>query len=283
MKERFEALGFSVTLQPYTNEAGVTGTNVIAVKPASRANTDIFVLSAHHDIVPTTPGANDNASGVAALLYAAESLKDVPTDTELHFISFTDEENGKNGSRFYASTLTEEEKDRIIGNIQFDMLGGLGSNGTMVCTADQINLYAVARGAQSAISAVQEVADLQTSSYWETAKAQSGNYTYCQTKENVIYFDSSLRDTEAYIGAPGELTEHREVTGNGWSDTYDTYRYAMRWFGGKEPMNTYYQHHNGFLQNIEIRPFETGYTTAWDVPWGKASPFFVGFAHCFAR
>ncbi len=86
--------------------------------------------------MPTAYGASDNASGVAALLYAAQALKDVPTDTQVRFISFTDEENGKNGSRAYTASLTEEEKDRMIGDIQFDMLGGLGSDGTLVCTMD---------------------------------------------------------------------------------------------------------------------------------------------------
>ena len=41
-------------------------------------------------------------------------------------ISFTDEENGKNGSRYYTSKLSEAERSRMIGDIQLDMLGGLG-------------------------------------------------------------------------------------------------------------------------------------------------------------
>ena len=73
---------------------------------------------------------------MAALLYAAQALKDVPTDTEVRFVSFTDEENGKNGSRAYTASLSEEEKGRMIGDIQFDMLGGLGSDDTLVCTMD---------------------------------------------------------------------------------------------------------------------------------------------------
>ena len=136
LKKRFEEMGYTVTLQPYTDSQGRSGNNVIAVKEASSSDADILILSAHHDSVPTAYGANDNASGVAALLYAAQALKDVETDTELRFISFTDEENGKNGSRAYTASLTEEEKDRMIGAIQFDMLGGLGSDGTLVCTMD---------------------------------------------------------------------------------------------------------------------------------------------------
>ena len=129
LRDRFEEMGYSVTLQPYTDGQGRTGHNVAAVKAASVPDADILVLSAHHDSVPTAYGANDNASGVAALLYTAEALRNVPTDTEVRFLSFTDEENGKNGSRTYTASLTEEERTRIVGAIQFDMLGGLGSTG----------------------------------------------------------------------------------------------------------------------------------------------------------
>jgi len=319
LKERFAGMGYEVTLQPYTDEQGRAGTNVIAVKKAARANADILVLSAHHDSAPTAYGANDNASGVAALLSAAEAMKDVETDTELRFVSFTDEENGKNGSRFYTDALTEKELERMIGDAQFDMMGGLGAHGSMVCTADgqanwvsgllqkkdgglslgaetasdhssfqlagvpsvllmqkdrgylyhsaadtadQLDLYAIANAASTAVSAVKEVVSPDTASYRTLAREQGRGYAYCQTKENVIYFDSSLRDTEAYIGASGELVDHREVSGNGWSDSYDTYRYSMRWFGGEEPMNTYYEYRNGYLQGIEVRPGENGYTAA---------------------
>ena len=317
LKGRFEEMGYTVTLQAYTDKQGRTGHNVIAVKRASSPDADILLLSAHHDSVPTAYGANDNASGVAALLYAAQALQDVPTDTELRFVSFTDEENGKNGSRAYTASLTEEEKARMIGDIQFDMLGGLGSSGTLVCTMDgeangvsdllqekdasleqgavtasdhaslqlagvpsvllmqdgqgylyhsaadvagQLDLYAIARAAEAAVAAAAEICSPETGSYRALAREQGEDYTYRQTRQNVIYFSSSKADTEAYIGAAGELADTWEVSGDGWTDTYETYRYSMRWFDGEIPMNTYYQYRNGFLERIEIRPEETGYT-----------------------
>ena len=317
LKGRFEAMGYTVTLQPYTDSQGRTGHNVVAVKEASSPDADILILSAHHDSVPTAYGANDNASGAAALLYAAEALKDADTDTELRFISFTDEENGKNGSRAYTAALTEEEKGRMIGAIQFDMLGGLGSSGTLVCTmdgeanwisdllqekdpelardaetasdhaslqlagvpsvllmqdgqgylyhsaadtADQLNPYAIAGAAETAVAAAAEICSPETASCRELAREQGEGYTYRQTRQNVIYFSSSRADTEAYIGAAGELADTWEISGEGWTDVYESYRYSMRWFDGETPMNTYYQYRNGFLERIEIRPEETGCT-----------------------
>lgn len=317
LKGRFEEMGYEVTLQPYTDSQGRSGSNVIAVKEASSPDADILILSAHHDSVPTAYGANDNASGVAALLYAAQALKDVPTDTEVRFVSFTDEENGKNGSRAYTASLSEEEKGRMIGDIQFDMLGGLGSDDTLVCTmdgeanwvsdllqekdpslergaetasdhaslqlagvpsvllmqdsqgylyhsaadtADQLDLYAIASAAETVVEAAAEICSPDTASYRELAREQGDGYTYRQTRQNVIYFSSSRSDTEAYIGAAGELADSWEISGNGWTDTYETYRYSMRWFDGETPMNTYYQYRNGFLERITIRPEETGCT-----------------------
>ncbi len=316
LQNRFADMGYTVTTQSYTNDAGLTGTNVIAVKPAAGEDADILVISAHHDSVPTSYGASDNASGAAALLAVAENLKDVPTDTELRFISFTDEENGKNGSRYYTASLSEEECTRMIGDIQLDMLGGLGSSGITVCTmdgsgnwlsdlitrntdmplraetasdhasfqlsripavlitqngrgylyhsaadtVDQIDTNQVAEAAKMVLSAVHEVISADTPSYRQTARSQSQDYTYRQTRQNVIYFRSSLSDTEAYIGASGTPDDHWEVSGGNWTDTYDTFRYCMRWFDGETPVNTYYTYRNGFLEKIEIRPEETGYT-----------------------
>lgn len=271
LQNRFTDMGYTVTTQSYTNDAGLTGTNVIAVKPVSDADADILVISAHHDSVPAAYGANDNASGVAALLAVAESIKDVPTDTELRFISFTDEENGKNGSRFYTASLPEEERGRMIGDIQLDMLGGLGSSGLCLCTMDgdtnwlsdlltqdtdiplkvetasdhasfqlaevpsvlltqdgrgylyhsvadtasQIDLTQVAKAAEMVIAVIQQAASAGTPSFRQTALAQSKGYTYRQTRQNVIYFSSSLSDSEAYIGASGVLDKHWEVSGEG--------------------------------------------------------------------
>lgn len=317
IQKRFQQMGYSVTLQSFTNEAGATGTNVIAARPAAGEDADILVLSAHHDSDPSAYGANDNASGVTALLAAAEALKDVPTDTELRFISFTDEENGKNGSRAYTQALAESERARMIGDIQLDMLGGLGSSGLVVSTMDgsanwlcdlllqknegatpgaetasdhasfqlagipavlvmqngrgylyhsmadtagEIDLEALEAAVSMVTAAAKEIMSPDTASYRQLAREQADGYTYRQTRQNVIYFSSSLSDTEAYIGAAGEFCGQREVKGTGWTDVYDTYRYAMRWFGGETPMNTYYSYRNGFLESIEIRPEETGYT-----------------------
>ncbi len=135
LAERFTAMGLTVTKQEYTAGSGLTGANVIAAH-GEGDESDILVISAHHDSIAASFGANDDASGAAALLMIANRLAQKETDTELRFISFTDEEGGKNGSRFYVDSLSEAEKERLIGCIQLDMLGGLGSTGAMIATVD---------------------------------------------------------------------------------------------------------------------------------------------------
>lgn len=317
LERRFSGMGYSVTRLPYTDEAGRTGSTVVAVKPAAQPGADILVLSAHHDSDPTAYGANDNASGVAALLYTAQALRELPTDTEIRFVSFTDEENGKKGSAAYLASLDEEERSRIVGDIQFDMLGGLGTLGTGLYTTDgqqnwlsgllqgkdpalglsaetasdhasfqmagipsvllmqngrgylyhsaadtmqNLNLYAIAGAAETVLEAVREVADETTPSYRELAAQQGEGYTYRQTRQSKILFGSSREEVCAAIGATGELADSYEVTGNGWVDRYETYRYRMRWFDIETPICTDYHYRNGFLENVELRLQETGCT-----------------------
>ena len=129
-------------------------------------------------------------------------------------------------------------------------------------TADQIDVYTLSGAVQMIAAAVQEIAGTGTPSYRAVAREEGQGYVYRQTRQTVIYFSMSREDTESSIGAAGTLTDTQEISGDGWADTYETYRYSMRWFDAEAPMNTYYQYRNGYLESIEIRPAETGYTAA---------------------
>lgn len=61
---------------------------------ARRAGTGepFVVIGAHYDTVPGTPGANDNASGVAVLIELARALRDQPLAVPLRFVAFANEE-----------------------------------------------------------------------------------------------------------------------------------------------------------------------------------------------
>lgn len=100
------------------------GTNLVAVlKPDLSETGDIFIIGAHYDGYDGAPAANDNGSGLSVLLELAKVLKNVPSDTEIRFVAFDAEETGLNGSKAYVKTLSKDN-GRVIGMLNFDMLGG---------------------------------------------------------------------------------------------------------------------------------------------------------------
>jgi Zn-dependent M28 family amino/carboxypeptidase len=82
--------GWDVSDLPY-DFAGTTFHNVEATLPA-RAEEPSIVVGAHYDSVDGAPGANDNASGVAALVELARLLRARPTRTPIRLVAFANEE-----------------------------------------------------------------------------------------------------------------------------------------------------------------------------------------------
>jgi len=96
-----------------------TSTNVIGIKRGTRAPEEIVVVGGHRDSVQVSPGANDNASGIAALLEAARLLASTPAARTIHVVAFGAEELGLVGSRAYA----QHPPGKIAGMINVDMVG----------------------------------------------------------------------------------------------------------------------------------------------------------------
>lgn len=95
------------------------------LKPNKNKDTgQIVTIGAHHDSVPNGPGANDDASGVSAVLELARILVKTPIDTEVRFLTFGSEERGMVGSSFYVSQLPQSDIDRMVAHFQMDMIGG---------------------------------------------------------------------------------------------------------------------------------------------------------------
>jgi Zn-dependent M28 family amino/carboxypeptidase len=86
-----------------------------------------IIVGAHMDTFRDCPGANDNASGVAALLELVRHLKDleIPEGIGLTFVAFGAEEVGILGSRRYVERRAEELRHCSLALV-FDDLGGEG-------------------------------------------------------------------------------------------------------------------------------------------------------------
>lgn len=116
IKERLEAFNLSVVQQDYS--AG--GRNIIATQTGVTNPNNIFVISAHYDSVANY-GADDNASGTAAIIELARILSAYCTDNTIVYALWDEEESGLNGSAYYAQQA-QSNGDNIIGNFNIDMM-----------------------------------------------------------------------------------------------------------------------------------------------------------------
>lgn len=112
--------GYSIKKSPFSFQ-GMTYENVVASKSENSPGPK-FIIGAHFDAVPGTDGADDNASGIAALLEAARVLADTEEVKKIDFLAFNLEESGLTGSSAYARELSRQKKP-LIGMISLEMIG----------------------------------------------------------------------------------------------------------------------------------------------------------------
>jgi hypothetical protein len=119
------------------DEGGFAGTNLLA-RPlsrganatplaANRADLPLLIVGAHYDSVPGTPGADDNASAVAALLELARWIEPrlVSSGTgfcQLELVAYDLEEYGFVGS-FVHSHEAQRSGTKVRGMLSLEMLG----------------------------------------------------------------------------------------------------------------------------------------------------------------
>jgi hypothetical protein len=105
--------------------------NVVATIHGKRKPEDIYMVIAHFDSISkqpkiSAPGADDNASGTAAVLEIARILKDVQLGSSIQFGIFSNEEQDALGSKHFAQKARKEGL-RIKGCINLDVIGYNGA------------------------------------------------------------------------------------------------------------------------------------------------------------
>ena len=96
--------------------------NVIAETPGGDGE-HVVMAGGHLDSVRGGPGINDNGSGAAALIEAAEAIGPDPPGSRVRFAFWGAEELGLLGSRHYVSSLDRAQRRQISAYINFDMVG----------------------------------------------------------------------------------------------------------------------------------------------------------------
>jgi Zn-dependent M28 family amino/carboxypeptidase len=105
----------------YFSYRGTNFRNIVGRSSAQRG-ASLVILGAHFDSVPGTPGADDNASGVAVLLEAARLLSRTRLRSEVFFCAFNLEELNMIGSSYFAKKL-KSAGTKVDAMVSLEMVG----------------------------------------------------------------------------------------------------------------------------------------------------------------
>ena len=126
IQKSLEDAGYTVDVQHFTSHDLIMS-NIEAVLPGHGAADEIIVVGAHYDSVADSPGADDNASGVAAMLELARLLADSTLPRTVRFVAFANEEapffyGDEMGSNLYAARA-QAQGERIVAMLSLETLG----------------------------------------------------------------------------------------------------------------------------------------------------------------
>jgi len=99
--------------EPTVGEADLTWNNIIVDLKGTDLPQEVLVVGAHFDAVPMGPGADDNATGTAAVLELARVLKDRPMRRTVRLALFNLEEAGLVGSSAYVVDWRKKNPVRL--------------------------------------------------------------------------------------------------------------------------------------------------------------------------
>ncbi len=122
----FRDMGYSVREKPY-EVGGKQVANIEVELTGGEHPEQLVVVGAHYDSITGSPGANDNASGVAALLELARRFKAAPLNRTVRFVAFVNEEppyfqTSRMGSRVYAAAA-RKRGEQIEAMLSLETIG----------------------------------------------------------------------------------------------------------------------------------------------------------------
>jgi len=172
LKEELIGFGYEKVFFHHYEEEGYQLKNVICHKEGkNKINKKIFLICAHYDcisedidnMIDKAPGANDNASGVSAILEIARILSSVELENSLQFVFFSGEEQGQWGSKHYAQYIRKNNIN-LYRLINLDMISSPPENSKrLIIEVDRENKLPSQK--------------FESISFGETLKQMAMNYT----------------------------------------------------------------------------------------------------------
>jgi len=126
LEKEWSIQGYAIKKQEYSAYQESVANLEVELTGTSRPE-EIIVVGAHYDSVPNCPGANDNASGVAALLETSRLLAGKKHARTIRFVAFANEEppfyyTKDMGSRRYASRC-RSQGENIVAMLSMETIG----------------------------------------------------------------------------------------------------------------------------------------------------------------
>jgi Zn-dependent M28 family amino/carboxypeptidase len=160
---RFKVLGYDVHYQNFTF-SGYSSSNIVAVLSGTDPEAGVVLFGAHHDSENSeattlelvealpAPGADDDASGIAAIIELAEAMRDLRVESTLKFVAFGAEERGFDDTGGLRGSLHFVQTEKAAGvayecAIILDMIGYTDdpeNHGTIVTATEDVSFSGLA-------------------------------------------------------------------------------------------------------------------------------------------
>ena len=126
IKGQWSGMGYPVRDESY-EAMGEKATNLVVEKQGTKQADEIVLLGAHYDTVWSTPGADDNASGVAVMIEVSRLLNDHCGTRSARYVAFACEEMPyfslhAMGSQYHARQ-SRKRNEKLVGMLCLEMLG----------------------------------------------------------------------------------------------------------------------------------------------------------------
>ncbi len=235
IKAKLESYGYTNVVMDAYAYSGKVRHNVYATKMGVGTPTQMYIVGAHLDSFNIQgdydhcPGADDDASGVAAVLETARVLAQAQTDLSVRLVLWNNEETGLNGSGAYVTNHRTHQgtldEPTWLGMIQLDMI--LYDHGPGPIPDADVEYQALHGYNGQAIILAQAVADAMTR-YGDIPAEVGNNMNYTDSVKFWNYTAAiSIRENQRI----SELGQGSNPYWHQATDLYDTYSDADYLFG----------------------------------------------------
>ncbi len=126
LTEELESYGHMVSFQEFVAR-GKTAVNVEVEIAGNEVPGEIVVIGAHYDTVEGCPGANDNGSGVAALLELSRLLVGSKPNRTIRLVAFANEEppffSSRHMGSYHYAQHCKKRKKAVIAMLSLETIG----------------------------------------------------------------------------------------------------------------------------------------------------------------